>query len=107
MDVTYKTDRIQVHEVVSDVKELVKFISDVDTVLGETKCGACESEKVHLEHRTAKGYDFYSVKCEGCGCRLDFGSLKDGAGLFPRRKDESGNWLENRGWVKKMAEGAF
>jgi hypothetical protein len=35
-----------------------------------------------------------------CGARLSFGVHKKGGGLFPKRKDNEGNWLSDNGWVK-------
>ena len=34
------------------------------------------------------------------GAALSFGQHKKGDTLFPKRKDEKGNWLENGGWHK-------
>ena len=35
-------------------------------------------------------------------CReiISYGQHKKGDTLFPKRKDEAGNWLENNGWYK-------
>lgn len=69
-------------------------------VLGETKCGACESHEISPRFRQAQGYDFYSFNCNACRAELHLGQKREGDVLFPKRKDADGNWLPNRGWVK-------
>lgn len=69
----------------------------------EEKCGKCGSENVRFVVRKAKDakgkeYDYYELRCKDCGAKLAFGSLEDGSGLFPKRKDEEGNYKGEYGW---------
>ena len=50
-------------------------------------------------------FDYYSLRCSSCGAELAFGQRKDG-GLFPRRKDDAGNYLEDNGWRRYKAQRA-
>lgn len=88
----------------SDVKEALQFLSGVSEVFSINKCGACKSEEVRpLVRHAAKGkqtFDFYELSCSSCKARLSFGQLADGSGLFPKRKDDEGNYLPNGGWTK-------
>lgn len=78
----------------------MKQLSAASEVFGQTVCGACDSESVRFVARSNKGFDFFEVACNSCGCRLSFGQSKDGKTLFPKRKHEDGSWMDNNGWVK-------
>ena len=67
-------------------------------VFRETTCGLCGSEQVAPSHRVAKGYDFYSMDCLGCGATLSFGQTREGERLFPKRRDKEGNEVGKSGW---------
>ena len=84
----------------TSVKDAIRDLSDYADVFSHTSCGACQSQEVRPTHRQAQGYDFYEMTCLACGARLSFGQLRDGDGLFPKRKDKEGNWLSGNGWVK-------
>jgi len=67
--------------------------------LGETRCGACGSEEIAMEHRMHDNNSFYSYKCQKCGCQLDMGQPKTGKTLFPKRTLPDGSWdNKNHGW---------
>ena len=81
-------------------KEIFKGLAMVQEVFSEAKCGVCGSENIKFVVRTVEGNDYYELRCMGCGDALSFGQHKKGGTLFPKRKDENGNWLENGGWHK-------
>lgn len=82
------------------VKEAIKELSEFVEVLGEAKCGLCESDWVQPRHRLARGYDFYEMACLSCGARLSFGQTREGGRLFPKRKDTDGNEIGKSGWYQ-------
>lgn len=89
----------------SDVKEVITQLSSLSEVFEESECGACKSKNVRFLKRTNKGFDYYEMQCNHCHARLAFGQHKSEAKtLFPKRKDEDGNRLENNGWVKWQPE---
>ena len=88
-----------------DPKKAIAILTKWDAMLTEQHCGACQSPQIVPRHRQAQGYDFYNLSCLKCGHRLEFGQLREGGGLFPKRKDDQGNWLENNGWTKWQKEG--
>lgn len=98
----------------SNKKMTVEIEGDIKTIFLEfgkfqeifdQKCGKCGSDNIHFLVRNAtdakgKTYKYYEARCMDCGATLAFGQLEDGSGLFPKRKDEEGNWLPDKGWVK-------
>jgi hypothetical protein len=79
----------------SNIKDLFQQIGPIAQVLdGDMCCGKCQSPNIYPECRTAKGFDYYQLKCSDCGARLSFGQLKDGAGLFAKRDEHP----DTRGW---------
>ena len=85
------------------VKDGIQELSQYMEVFVEGMCGVCQSTDVIPNHRTAKGYDFYEMKCLGCGATLSFGQTKEGGRLFPRRRDQEGNELGKQGWHQYQA----
>ena len=81
-------------------KEIFKGLAMVQEVFSEAKCGVCGSENIKFVVRTVEGNDYYELRCMDCGAALSLGQHKKGGTLFPKRKDENGNWLENGGWHK-------
>jgi hypothetical protein len=51
-----------------------------------------------------EGNDYFEIRCADCGAILAFGQHKKGVTLFPKRKDDDGNYLPNRGWHKWTKE---
>ena len=83
-----------------DAKEAVKELSSYIDFFGESTCGLCQSTDVVPRHRVAQGYDFYEMVCRACGAKLSFGQTREDNKLFPKRKDNQGNWMDNKGWHK-------
>ena len=54
--------------------------------------------------RNVDGNDYYELRCNDCGAVLAFGQHKKGGTLFPKRKDDEGNYLPNKGWHKWSPE---
>lgn len=84
-------------------KDLFTSIAAVQEVFeSDQKCGVCGGEEIRFSVRHVDDYDFYELRCTAPGCfaKLSFGQAKKGGGLFPKRKDAEGNWLEHRGWEK-------
>lgn len=84
----------------SDQKDVFEKLADVSEVFGESVCGACGCEDVKFVVRVVDDNKFYELKCTKCGARLSFGAHKKGNTLFPKRKDNDGNWYDNKGWTK-------
>ena len=81
------------------IKDVIQALSPYYDVFSEKECGKCGSQELGVNHRKAKTFDFYSLKCLSCGYRLDFGQHQEGGTLFPKRKDKDKNPIENNGWV--------
>ncbi len=84
-------------------KDLFEQISSVQEVFeAETSCGCCDGDELRFLARQVDDFKFYEIACQNpdCRARFAFGQAKKGGGLFPKRKDEDGNWLPNRGWSK-------
>jgi DNA-directed RNA polymerase subunit RPC12/RpoP len=101
MKVTYKTDKFSA-EFEGNQKELFAQIGTFQEIF-EEKCAKCGSSNIRFVVRTAekdgKKYDYYELRCADCGARLAFGNLDDGSGLFPKRKDENGEYKGKYGWT--------
>lgn len=81
-------------------KELFKELATVQEIFSEEKCGACKKDNIKFVVRNVEDNDYYEMRCLSCGAALSFGQHKKGGTLFPKRKDENGNWLEDGGWHK-------
>lgn len=81
-------------------KEIFKELAMVQEIFGEKSCGMCKGKDIKFICRTVEGNDYYELKCASCGALLSFGQHKKGGTLFPKRKDENNEWLQNRGWHK-------
>ncbi len=95
-----------------DVKEAIKGLSSSGAleVFVEQKCGKCGNTNIVPKCREVadpadkKGktfFEYYELSCTNnkCWAKLALGQSKDGHGIFPKRKDDEGNWLPDRGWV--------
>jgi len=102
MRVTYTSNNGRISaEFESDTqRELFEQLSRFQEVFDEGSCGKCSSEKLRCVVRTVEDNHYYEIRCTECSAKLEFGSMKKGGGLFPKRKDKDGNWLPDRGWVK-------
>ena len=89
-------------------KALFKEIAGLQEVFeAESSCGCCNGTAIRFQARQVEDFDFYELVCRNneCRARFQFGQAKKGGGLFPKRKDDDGNWLPNRGWEKYVKPG--
>ena len=101
MKVKYKIgDKLEFELDGAGQKELFKELAAIQEIFGEESCGLCGSKNLKFIVRNVDGNDYFELRCHDCGAILAFGQHKKGGTLFPRRKDESNNWLPNRGWHK-------
>jgi len=83
------------------VKDLFESLSSFQEVFeADTACGVCNSPAIRFLARTVEDFKFYELSCTACTARMSFGQAKKGGGLFPKRRDEDGRPLDNRGWSK-------
>ena len=101
---TSRSGRVSVELEAETQRDAFQQLSDFQEIFDETVCGKCASENLRFVVRTVDDNQFYEIRCMDCGARLEFGSMKQGGRLFPRRKDKEGNWLPDRGWVKWNSE---
>lgn len=106
MKATYTTRNQQVtfHIEGDTPKAVWKELSAIQEVFdAEHTCGVCGSTELRFVMRVSTGdheyYELHCLKLE-CRARFAFGQAKKGGGLFPKRKDEDGKFLPNRGWAK-------
>lgn len=101
MKLHYKASETLTFEVEgSGQKEVFKELALIQEVFGEKQCGICKNTDIRHVCRTVEGNDYYELKCGSCGGILSFGQHKKGGTLFPKRKDENNEWLQNHGWYK-------
>tara|TARA_R110000744_G_scaffold245633_1_gene362289 strand:+ start:1261 stop:1590 length:330 start_codon:yes stop_codon:yes gene_type:complete len=100
MKINYKTGRINVELEGDTQKDLFSQLSAFQEVFDENTCGKCASQNIRFVVREVDENHYYEIRCQDCGGRLEFGQVKKGGGLFPRRKDKEGGWLPDNGWVK-------
>ena len=102
MKVTYTTKgaRLAVEFEADNQRDLFSQLGTFQEVFENSVCGKCGSENLRFVVRTVDENQYYEIRCTDCGARLEFGSMKKGRGLFPKRKDKEGNWLPDGGWVK-------
>lgn len=81
-------------------KEIFKELATIQEIFSEEKCGLCGSQNIKFVVRNVDGNDYYELRCLDCGAILAFGQHKKGGTLFPKRKDDDGNYMPNRGWHK-------
>jgi len=80
-------------------KDLFSQLSKFQEVFDQCYCGKCKSENIRFVERVVEDNAFYELRCSDCYAKLAFGSNKKGGGLFPKRKDAEGKWLDNNGWT--------
>jgi len=101
MKASYKlSDKLQFEVEGEGQKEIFKEIASIQEIFGETKCGMCGSGRMKFEEREEEDNEYYELRCMDCGATLAFGQHKKGGTLFPKRKDEKGEYMPNRGWYK-------
>lgn len=84
----------------SGQKELFKELATIQEIFGEEKCGVCGKDSIRFVVRNIDDNDYYELRCSDCGSVLAFGQHKKGGTLFPKRKDDDGKYLPNKGWYK-------
>ncbi|NBX98110.1 hypothetical protein EB118_22125 [bacterium] len=85
-------------------KEIFKELSTIQEIFSEEQCGLCGSTNIRFVVRNVDGNDYYELRCLDCGAVLAFGQHKKGGTLFPKRKDDDGNYMPNKGWHKFVKE---
>lgn len=102
LNYTTKNGRISVAFEGEGQKQVWAQLANFQEIFEEQMCGKCGSENVRFVVRNVDDNDFYEMRCmeRSCNSRLAFGATKKGDGLFPKRKDEAGNYKENNGWTK-------
>jgi hypothetical protein len=90
-------------------KAIFEGIANLQEVFeSEDKCGLCGYTAIRFRVREvtkgSKTYKYFELTCPSCYGRFDFGQAQVGETLFPKRKDENGNWLPSRGWYKYQAK---
>lgn len=81
-------------------KAIFKELSALQEIFGEDKCGCCGCTDLKFIVRNVDDNDYYEMRCTKCNAVLSYGQHKKGGTLFPKRKDENNNYLENKGWYK-------
>jgi len=105
MKVKYKVgDRLEFEIDAAGQKEIFKELALIQEIFAEDKCGLCGSTNLRFIVRNIEGNDYYELRCADCGAILAFGQHKKGGTLFPKRKDDDGNYLPNKGWHKWTKE---
>jgi hypothetical protein len=107
MKVKYKVgDRLEFELEGAGQKEVFKELAVVQEIFGEEKCGVCGNNSLRFVVRNVEGNDYYELRCTDAKCSsiLAFGQHKKGGTLFPKRKDDEGNYLPNKGWHKWSKE---
>ena len=100
MKVKYKVgDKLEFELEGSGQKEIFKELALIQEIFAEEKCELC-GNNLRFIVRSVEGNDYYELRCSDCGAILSFGQHKKGGTLFPKRKDDEGNYLPNRGWHK-------
>jgi len=86
-------------------KDLFSELASIQEIFDVHECGACHGPDVQFRVRKSKNQqgkeiEYYELQCRNhqCRARLTFGQNADHKGLFPKRKDGNGNWIENNGW---------
>jgi hypothetical protein len=90
----------------SGQKEIFKELALIEEIFSENQCGLCNKSNIKHSIRNVDDNNYYELRCGDCGAVLAFGQHKKGGTLFPKRKDDNGNYLPNRGWYKWTPESA-
>lgn len=101
MKLIYKAnDKLSFELEAAGQKEVFKELALIQEIFSEDKCGLCGSTNIRFVTRNVDGNDYYELRCADCGAVLAFGQHKKGGTLFPKRKDDDGNYLPHKGWYK-------
>jgi hypothetical protein len=84
MNVTIKT-RIGGQLIECSAGNLLEAIALASPLAEMPTVCSCNSTDIALQHRVAKGYHFYGLRCRSCGREFALGQRKEPAGeLFPK-----------------------
>lgn len=90
-----------------DQTEIWKQLASLQEVFEDLVCTkhGKSDDNVRFVVRENEGNEYFELRYVGndpklFGCKKAFGQHKKGGGLFPRRKDESGSYLPDNGWVQ-------
>lgn len=101
MKVSYRAnDKLQFELEGSGQKEIFKELALIQEIFSEDKCGLCSKTNLKFVVRNVDGNDYYELRCNDCSAILSFGQHKKGGTLFPKRREDDGNYLPNKGWHK-------
>jgi hypothetical protein len=101
MELQYRTrnGRLWLKVDAASHKDLFRAVAVVQEVFeAETHCGCCTSDLIRFQTRKVDAFEFFELVCDHCDARFEFGQHKNGQTLFPKRRDEDGKPLANRGW---------
>jgi len=86
----------------ADQKEAMEEMAKLHEVFGNDTCGKCKGTDIRPVVREVEENKYYEFRCQNSDCRarLSFGVHKKGGTLFPKRKDDDGNWRGSNGWVR-------
>lgn len=109
MQFTYKlSDKMTVVFDASGQKDVFNILGSLSEIFSYNQCGACKSPDIrYVVRETSKGnkkFQYHELHCQKCRARLAFGQHSEGGTLFPKKKDEGGEFLPNNGWVKFTKE---
>lgn len=71
-----KMGRGQIEVESQDFKGLCKVMDLIGRF--PDKCSSCQSDDLHLYHKSPKGNDYYGVRCRYCGAEQAFHQRKEG-----------------------------
>lgn len=108
MKVSHKSinGRVEITAQGATHKSVFQELANMQEVFEEPCCKVCGNEDIRFVVRHVmvekKKYEYYELHCNDfkCKARLAFGQNLEGGSLFPKRKDEDGNYLQNGGWSK-------
>ena len=113
MNISVNLGRFVVSQEGDNIKEAITGLveSGAMEILSNNKCGVCGGEDVLplmrevLDPEDKKGkatFKYFEMRCQskGCWARLALGQKKTDNQLFPKKKDDNGNYLPNGGWEK-------
>jgi hypothetical protein len=101
MKANYKVnDNLEFQVEAEGQKQMFKELSSIQEIFGEANCGSCGGTDLRFVVRNVDDNDYFELRCKKCNSVLQYGQHKKGGTLFPKRKDDNGNYLENRGWYK-------
>ncbi len=84
-----------------DHRAVFEQLASLQEIFAENQCAACKSDRgIKLQVRNVDDNKFYEMVCQNGDCRakLAFGCHKKGNSLFPKRKDDDGNYKGTYGW---------